>query len=468
MDLYDVVVVGAGPGGYPAAIRAAQLGAKVALVEKENLGGTCLNWGCIPTKTLIASSALYQQIKSADELGITTAEISCDYARMVARKDKVVARLRGGVEMLLKRHGVTLIEGSAQFENQNTLVVRGSDAKTQIKGDKIILATGSASVCPEFLPRSEQILDSRAFLGLNKLPQSLIVLGGGVVGCEFACLAARLGVEVTIVELLDEILPGLDRDLRAGIKRSLKKMGVRLLTGSPLKDIRAGSGIVSGTLDGDSVEAEMLLSAIGRRAFSEELSLENAGLSSDEKGALETDRHGRTAVDSIYAVGDLCSGSTQLAHAATAQGRAVAEYICGFGPGLADELVPSCIFTAPEIASVGMNKQTARERGHDVEIGKFRFAALGKAVAMGENEGFAKWIVDAQSDKLLGASVIGPHATELIAEAALAIKSGLTARELGNTIHAHPTLSEVWMEAAHVVHSECIHAPPARSRRKKD
>jgi len=469
VEEFDVVVIGAGPGGYPAAIRAAQLGARTAIVEKESLGGTCLNWGCIPSKALIASAELYSRLKSAAEMGIRVEGMSFDYAAMVRRKDQIVERLYKGVKQLLDANGVKTFKGTGSFESRNRVAVTPADGPSDILGAaKVILATGSTASMPGFLPRHERVVESRAFLDRKSLPASVIVLGGGIVGCEFAGLLAHLGVQVTVVELLEDILPGLDADVRKEVRRHMEKsLNVRVLTGKPLEKIAADDRGVRGEFAGEKLEAQLLLAAVGRRPVTDGLRLEKAGLKTTPRGTLEVDAYGRTAAATIYAIGDV-TDSPQLAHVATSQGIVAAENACGRATGASrrrnETCIPACIFTSPEIGVVGVGEQDAEKQGRKVRIGKFPFTSLGKALAEGEAIGFVKWIADAETDQLLGAQAVGPHATELIAEAAAAIRSELTSAELGHTIHSHPTFSEAWMEAAHALHGEAIHAAPRPKR----
>ena len=459
---FDVVVIGAGPGGYPAAIRSAQLGRRVAIVEKEALGGTCLNWGCIPTKTLIASGDLYRQAREGAALGVDCADVRCDYARMVARKDEVVGKLSGGVKQLLKANGVEVIRGTARFEGPQRLSVRDADGATRwIQTGQTIIATGSVSAMPGFLPRHPRVIESRAFLARTSLPESLVVLGGGVIGCEFACLAAQLGTRVTVVEMLDDILPMIDRDVRRVVRRRMEAMGITLRTGAPLKAITADDKGVTGRYQDEEIRGELLLVAVGRAVTTAELDLGRAGVNTDARGQILVDASCRTSQASIFAIGDVVSGNLQLAHVATSQGVLAAEVAAGQRRKV-ETVVPSCIFTSPEIGVVGMTEEQARGAGREVRTGVYNFAGLGKAMAAGTTDGFVKWVADAATDQLLGAQAVGPHATELIATAALAVRSELTALEYGRTIHSHPTLSEAWMEAAHAVHGTCVHAAPRR------
>jgi dihydrolipoamide dehydrogenase len=470
METFDVVVIGAGPGGYPAAIRAAQLGASVAIVEKEQLGGTCLNWGCIPSKALIAAADTFNRIKHAEALGITVKGASVDYAVMIGHKNKVVTQLQAGIKQLLAANGVKQFTGVASFKDRNTIAVaangaRGAAADPQTIGArKVIIATGSTSVIPGFLPKHERVVESRGFLDLTRLPDTMLVLGGGFIGCELACMAAMLGVKVTIVELLEDILLLLDPDVRREVRGHMEKnLGIRVLTGKPLDKVAADAKGVTGHFGDEVLKADLLLSAIGRKPVTEGLKPENAGVKVTERGFIEADDCCRTNVATIYAIGDV-TGKIQLAHYATAQGIAAAENAVSQKPHRHDTIVPNVIFTAPEAGTVGLSEDDAKKQGRGVITGKFRFAGLGKALAVGETTGFVKWIADATTGQLLGAAAVGPHATELIAEATTAIRAELTVRELGHTIHAHPTFSEAWMETAHAVHGEAIHAPPKRKK----
>lgn len=459
MERFDVVVIGSGPGGYPAAIRAAQLGASVAIIERDRIGGTCLNYGCIPTKALIASAETYAAARHAEAFGVSFAGASFDYAAMVGRKDKVVDQLCDGVAQLLTANRVKQFAGTASFKDRDTIAIEGGPT---ITAKKTIIATGSTSATPDFIPEHDRIVESRGFLARDRLPKSMIVLGGGFIGCEIAAMAATLGVTVTIVELLDDILMLLDADLRGQVRAHMEKaLGVRVLTGKPLGEIRADDKGVSGVVDGETLEAELLLNAVGRQPVTDGLNLAAAGLTTDARGFIEADDSCRTKAATVFAIGDV-TGKTQLAHYATAQGLAAAETAVSGRPHRYSTLVPNVIFTAPEVATVGLSEADAAAGERPVTTGKFRFSGLGKGLAAGDTTGFVKWIADAATDQLVGAAVVGPHANELIATATTAIKAEFTAREFGETIIAHPTYSEAWMEAAHAVHGESIHAPPRR------
>jgi dihydrolipoamide dehydrogenase len=335
---------------------------------------------------------------------------------------------------------------------------------TLVGAKKIIIATGSTSAVPGFIPQHERVVESRAFLEITRLPETMIVLGGGFIGCELACMAAQLGVKVTVVELLEDILLLLDPDVRREVRAQMeKKLGIRVLTGKALADIKADAQGVTGKCGEEILKADLLLSAVGRKPVTDALKLENAGLKTNERGFIEVDDCGRTKVAAIFAIGDV-TGKTQLAHYATAQGVVAAENACGRKPHKNETLVPNVIFTVPEVGTVGLSEDEAKKLGRAVVVGKFRFGGLGRALAVNETAGFVKWIADAATDQLLGAAAVGAHATELVAEAALAIRSELTVQELGRTIHAHPTFGEAWMEAAHAVHGDCLHAPPKPKR----
>ena len=379
METFGVVVIGAGPGGYPAAIRAAQLGASVALVEREYLGGTCLNWGCIPSKAFIHTSDLYAQMRSSASLGLKAETASFDYAAMAERKDQVVRTLRNGVKQLLAANGVKVFEGTASFESRKRIVVNSKSGNTVIGAEKTIIATGATSSMPGFLPRHERVVESRAFLDLKSAPGRALVLGGGVIGCEFACMLAQLGVQVTIVEISrgyrgTSWTPTSRRELRRQMEKTL---GIRILTGMSLENITADEQAVRGTVGGEAVEADLLLAALGRKPVTQELQLENAGLKTNQQGFIEVDEYGVTQVSTIYAIGDV-TGGPQLAHAATSQGLVAAENACTRQRRKNEKCIPYCIFTSPEVGAVGLTEQEAQQQGREVKTGKFNFGGAGK------------------------------------------------------------------------------------------
>ncbi|HOK04535.1 MAG TPA: dihydrolipoyl dehydrogenase [Victivallales bacterium] len=457
---FDVCVIGAGPGGYVAAIRAAQLGAKTALIEKDFPGGTCLNWGCIPTKTLIASTELYKKIKEADKFGIKIdGDVKADWSAILTRKNEIVKKLRNGILSLLKSARVEYIEGVAKFAERKKIQIKQNNGKEiHVKADKIIIATGSESVYPAFIPKTERIYTSTELLDIKEIPESLIILGGGVIGCEFASMFASLGTKITILEMLPEILSVCDKEIIKLAVNEMKKMGIEIHTGSKVERVlKKENCILCETAEGEFIASHMLV-AVGRRASLTSLDIEKAGLQVNEKGFIQVDSKCRTSVPGIFAIGDL-TGRIQLAHMASAMGICAAENACGNFYEFRDNLVPNCIFTSPEIASVGLTESECKNRGIDYRIGNFPFAALGKAMAIGDYVGFCKIIADAQTDQVLGVHIIGPHATDLIAEAATAMNLEITAEELGKAIHAHPTLPEALMEAAHDIHKSSVHIP---------
>lgn len=461
MERFDIVVIGAGPGGYPAAIRAAQLGKTVAIVEREQLGGTCLNWGCIPTKLFISAAELYHSVLHAERIGIKAQSITLNYAELAKHKDRTVGKLRGGVSQLLKINNVKVFKGSAAFQSPERIVITAPGAEpVHVEAKHFIIATGSTSLVPDTFPKHERVVESRAFLNLSELPRHIIVVGGGYIGCELACMAAQLGANVTIVEMLEDILLTFDTDVRREVRRYMETaLGIRILTGYPLTEVLSGESGASGLCGGNKIDADLVILAVGRRPVTEGLALENAGLSTNPRGYIEVNEFGQTRVPSIYAIGDV-NGGAQLAHAATSQGIIAVETACGRVPGAFESVIPGVVFTSPEVGIVGLTEQEARRKGVAIRVGRFPFAALGRSIATSNGVGFAKWIADEQSDVLLGAAVVGTHATELIAEAALAIRSKIKASDLGTTIHAHPTFGEIWMEAAHAVHGVAIHASP--------
>ncbi len=465
VEKFDVCVIGAGPGGYVAAIRAGQSGFKTAIVEKAFPGGTCLNVGCIPTKTLIAGAEVYVSARHAADFGVEiSGEIRADWKKMLARKDEVIGKLRNGISSLLKSAGVTVFGGRGEFLSRRQLLVASGEAAGRvIEADRFIIATGSEPLVPGFIPQGDRILTSTELLSLPKLPKSLLILGGGVIGCEFACLFAELGVEVTVVEMLPQILPQTDGECAKLLAKQMNGMGIRILNGTPLSEIKCTARGVSGKVGPETVRAEYLLVSIGRKPVTADLNLAAAGVKVNPRGFIEVDEAFRTSAPNIFAIGDAV-GQIMLAHWASAAAENVVNTLRGKSTEFPGAITPGCIFTSPEIGTVGKSEEQLKSEGVEYVVGKFPFSALGKAMAMNQTEGFVKILADAKSDQVLGVHIIGPHATDLIAEAVPAMLMEITAKELGRAIHAHPTLGEAMMEAAHAVHGECAHLPTRRKR----
>ena len=458
---FDVVVVGGGPGGYVAALRAAQLGAKTAIVEKDRMGGTCLVRGCIPTKALLQSSELYTQAKDGAPFGLVADNLGFDWSAAQKRKTAVVDQLVKGVEGLLKAGGVTSFKGSARLAGKGAVDVSGD----QLQAKDIIIATGSA-VTRIPLPGAELTIDSDQILELKEVPRRLAVIGGGVVGMEFAAMFAALGSKVTVLEMLPQVLSMVDADLVAVYAKHLSKMGGEIHTDSKVSGVVKQNGALKVRFstggEGGAVDADQVLLAVGRIPYTQGLDAEKAGVKL-ERGRVVVDDHLRTTADGVWAIGDVL-GRIMLAHVASYEGVCAVENIAGHANRIPDyHAVPNCVYTDPEIAHVGLGEAEAKEKGIAVKIGKFPFAAAGRALTLGQTEGFVKVIADAESGKLLGAHIIGPRATDLIAEATLAIQNGLTLEQIDLTIHAHPTLPESLMEAALAAHGRAIHIANRRT-----
>lgn len=453
MEKYNVAVIGGGPGGYVAAIRAAQLGNKTVLIEKDNVGGTCLNRGCIPTKALLHSAEVYQEMLSAGELGLSAENISYDYSQIAARKDDIVQRLTGGVQGLLQAHKVTLVKGSAALVS-NTLIQVGDQ---QIQADKIILATGSVpSDVPIKGSETKGLMNSDEVLALTQLPDSAVIIGGGVIGIEFASLFRGLGKEVTVIEMMPSILTGMEEQICTTMTRILEQRGIRIFTGAKVTQIKAGLSAVFES-GGKQREAQGAIGiiAVGRRPVTADMGLEEVGVKLD-RGFVMVDDGMRTSVHNIYAIGDI-TGKIQLAHVASAQGLIAAHNASGENKQMSYEVIPSCIYTSPEIACVGLTEAQARAKGISVKTGTFNTTANGRSMIMGKAQGFTKLVTDAATGEILGAQIIAPRATDLIGEIAAVMMSEGTIWELSETVHPHPTISEIIMEAAYDVNGLCCH-----------
>ncbi|OAT79968.1 dihydrolipoyl dehydrogenase [Desulfotomaculum copahuensis] len=456
---YKVIFIGGGPGGYVGAIRAAQLGASVALVEKDEVGGTCLNRGCIPTKALAAGAEALHTVRRAGEFGISTGEISVDFGRLMERKQQVVSRLVQGVQFLLKKNKVELIQGAGRLTAPGHVRVTAADgAVSELEAENIVLATGTEPALISALGYDgEKVITSNEALNLTAVPRRLLIIGGGVIGCEFACIFNALGAQVTVVEMMPSILPMVDREAARQMQGLLKRQGITVKTKVKIEAVRKTEQEVTAVLEGGlEIAADLILISIGRVMNTAGLGLAVAGVAAGPRGEVPVDGRMQTNVPGIYAVGDI-TGRIQLAHVASAQALAAVDNIMGRPREMDYRVVPSCIFTHPEVASVGLSTQEAEAQGLAVKAGKFPLLASGKAQAMGETEGFVKVLADAGSDRVLGVHIIGAHATDLIAEAAVAIQLNATVEQLAQTIHAHPTLAEAVMEAAEAVHGMSIH-----------
>ncbi|ADL08182.1 dihydrolipoyl dehydrogenase [Thermosediminibacter oceani] len=447
---YDIVVIGGGPGGYVSAIYAAKKGARVGLVEKRDLGGTCLNRGCIPTKALSHCAQIYQSLGNAKNFGILAENVKIDWQLAQGQKDSIVRTLGKGVENLLKANGVSVFRGEAKLEDERRIRIYYSGGQQVITAENIILATGSKPAVIPFpghdLPG---VITSEEALALSKIPDSMLVIGGGVIGVEMACIYGSIGSNVTVVELLPRILPRADEEISSEIKKVLQSKGIKVLTGTRVESVEKEKDLLKVNIitpDGPrSIAVEKVLVAVGRKPDLE--AFEDLNIDLDKSGVI-VDDFMRTSLKNVYAVGDI-TGKFQLAHVAAHQGIVAASNALGENKRMDYRAVPSCIFTNPEIAYVGLTESEAREiYGDDIRVGRFPFVASGRALTLGESLGFVKIVADSRWNEILGVHIIGPGATELIAEAALAIRLECTAQELADTIHAHPTLSETIMEAA--------------------
>ncbi|MBI2742799.1 MAG: dihydrolipoyl dehydrogenase [Chlamydiales bacterium] len=458
---FDLTVIGAGPGGYVAAIKAAQMGKSVCLIEKGDLGGTCLNVGCIPTKTLIAGAHVLKKVQESSEYGITVGSVSFNYQKMKERKDNVVQKIRKSLEGLLNSNKITIMRGQAELLSPSEIKVKGQESAI-ISSDKIIIATGSEPLdIPAFPCDHKKIFNSTSILELTSLPLSIAVIGGGYIGCEFASLFAELGVRVTILEALPSIVQIQGKMISDTLTRAFQQKKIDIMTGVMVEGIdTSSSGVTVRLKDKPPVAFDIALVAIGRRVVSSDLGLEKAGVKVDAKGAIEVNEKMETNVPGIYAIGDV-TGKFLLAHVASHQGIVAASNAAGKEASMHYNAVPAVIFTSPEIATVGMTLEQAQEAGRTSAVaGKFPFQALGKSIASQETEGFAQVVTDQKTGQILGAQIVGHDASALIAEMALAISSELTIESVSDTIHAHPTTPEAWLEAALLAQDTPIHFPP--------
>lgn len=457
MSAFDVVILGAGPGGYVAALRAAQRGAKVCLIEKTTVGGTCLNRGCIPSKALIHSAALWKRAHEGAAFGVTASNWIFDWGKAQGRKNEVIRAQVQGIGTLLGAVKVEVKQGTGSLVDARTVKVSANGSAETISAKAIIIATGSE---PAALPGveidGERVLTSTESLELPERPETFLIVGGGVIGMEFASMLSSLGTQVTVVEMLPQILAMEDPMLVRVLQGALQKQGVVFHVNSKVEKVeRTGAGVRVQISGGTGLEAARVLIATGRALNSRAIGLEAAGVKV-ERGAIQVNERMETSVAGIYAIGDV-TGISLLAHVASMQGLVAAANVTGGDARMDYSAIPNCIYTDPEIASVGLSEPTAKEQGRAVKVGRFNFAALGKAMCIGEIAGLVKVVADAQTDRVLGVGIVGPHATDIIAEGVLAVRHGLTATQVAETIHSHPTLPEAVGEAMHDVHGQAIH-----------
>ncbi len=463
LKTFDVVVIGAGPGGYVAAIRAAHHGLKTAIVEKDTrLGGTCLLRGCIPTKSLLHSADLLSDLQHAKDFGIIAGDVSFDFGGVQKARDKIVSKSAAGVDYLMRSNKIEVLHGTAQFKDKQTLSIESAKGSETVRAKNIIIATGSV---PRQLPSikidGKHFVTSDEILELKEPPKSLAVLGAGAVGVEFASVYARFGAKVSVIEMLDAMVPIEDAEVSKEFERLYKKRGIACLTGTKMQQAVLKDGQVQLTLQSKdktwTESCEMLLVAVGRAPVTKELKLDAVGVKTDQGGYVEVDPLMRTSVPHIFAIGDVVR-TPWLAHIASAEGILASDFIAGKDPKPLNYLqTPSCTYSDPEIGSVGLTVRAAKERGYKVKVGKFPFSAVAKARISGHTDGFVMIVSDQKYDEILGVHIIGPHATDLIAEACVAMRLECTTEELANTIHAHPTLSESVLEAAHATLGRAMH-----------
>ncbi len=461
-----IAILGAGPGGYVAAIRAAQLGAQVTIIENQALGGVCLNWGCIPSKALLSVVELGEKVKKAGEFGIRVeGSVQYDLGQMVKRKDQVVANLVKGIGMLLKGGGVSHLQGTGTLVDERTISVTLSDGSaTTVRADAIIIATGSSwPNLPLFPIDGTRMITSKEALEVKSVPENLLIVGGGIEGCEFASLYRGLGSQVTVVEMMPTLLPEEDEEISALMTREFKKRGIQLFAGTKVETCQVGEGGVSVKLgSGEEIKADTVLVSIGRRFNTQGIGLDQVGVSLGSRGEIEINDRMETNVPGVYAIGDVV-GKAMLAHVASAQGKVAVGNILGHSESINYDVVPAGIFTLPEIGRVGLTEQQTRDQGIHTKIGRFRYSGIGKAQSVGEITGMFKVLSDSETGKLLGAHIMGSHAADLIHEAAMAMEVGATADKLASMIHAHPTLAEGLMEAAEDVDGLAIHQAKKRA-----
>lgn len=461
---FDLVIVGSGPGGYVAAIRAAQWGLRTAVVEKDDrLGGTCLNVGCIPTKTLLFTAEVLDTVRRGKEFGVECGEPKLAFDAVRARQTQVVRKHNQGIEYLFRKHKIETIRGFGKVQGAGKIQVEGPEGTREVVAKNIILATGSeARMLPGLEPDAERIVTNREILETRSVPESLLIIGAGAVGVEFASVYRRFGSQVTLVEMLPRILPLADEEVSRELEKAFKKQGIQVLTGARVEKVeRNKSGVEVVVKQGEkqqSFQVAQTLVAVGRRPNTEQIGLENTRVETD-RGFIKTNPFMETAEPGLYAIGDIVAGTPQLAHAASMEGIVAVGKIAGKkAPPVNYRQVPDCVYCEPQVASVGWSEAEAREKGHAVKVGKFAFKASSKASILGAEEGFVKLVCEEKHGEILGAHLIGPAVTEMIAEVVLAMRLEVTAEDMMYTVHAHPTLSEALMDAANSIYSVTINA----------
>ena len=454
----ESVVVGAGPGGYVAAIRLGQLNKKVVLVDEDKLGGICLNYGCIPSKALISASESFDKIKNTSKMGIKVDKITIDFKKMQEWKDGIVSKLNQGIEFLCKKNNVTVVKGTAFFENSNRLKITNGKDISYIDFENAVIASGSKPVeLPSFKFDGNKIISSREALCLKEIPKNLVVIGGGYIGLELGTVYARLGSKVCIVEMTEQILPGFDKSVVSILQKNLERLNVDVYVNAKADKIENNKVVINSKEKGKVLlDASKVLVAVGRYPNTKNLGLENTKVKLDKKGFIEVDKNLKTDDGNIYAIGDVSIGP-MLAHKASSQGKFVAEAIAGNKDKYENVVVPAVIFTDPEIAIVGLNEREAKNKGIKTKMGKFPFSLSSRAMTKNETEGFVKVIANEKNSKIIGVQIIGSDASDLTSEASLAIKMGATLDDVALTIHPHPTLSESLMEAAEATMGKAIH-----------
>ncbi|WP_226578345.1 dihydrolipoyl dehydrogenase [Halobacillus litoralis] len=456
----DTLVVGAGPGGYVAAIRAAQTGQKVTIVDKGNLGGVCLNVGCVPSKALIQAGHRYEHAKGSDDMGIQSENTTVDFTKVQEWKSSVVNKLTGGVEGLLKGNKVDIVKGEVYFVDKNTVRIMDEKNSQTYTFNNVIIATGSRPIELPNFKYSDRVLDSTGALSLKEIPKKLVVIGGGYIGTELGTAYANFDTEVTILEGTKDILGGFEKQMSSVVKKRLKKKGVAIETNAMAQGVeeREDGVTVKYEVKGEekSIDADYVLVTVGRRPNTDEIGLEDMGLKMSDKGIIEIDKQCRTNLDNVYAIGDIVEGPP-LAHKASYEAKIAAEAIAGEKSEIDYHGIPAVVFSDPELASVGYTEQEAKDAGYEVNASKFPFAANGRALSLNDSDGFLKLVTRKEDDLVIGAQIAGPNASDMIAELGLAIEAGMTAEDLALTIHAHPTLGEITMEAAEVAIGQPIH-----------